>query len=184
MNRNVITAISIFIIACTVHLAAVLMLPYVAPQDVWTRLAKLGPVGSFYIHSSAAITEAADPNADPAIVMAICRYDLEKAPFRISGEPSLWYWGLALHNNRGFIYYSINNRAIGDHALDLRILTEDDYAAKQQEEVDEAAQEFIVPSPSTRGYVVMRALAPENSSRAQIEETVKKIGCEAYKPAT
>jgi len=183
MNRLIVTLVSTLIIACTVHLATILILPYVAPQDVWTRLDRLGAPGTFHILPAATPGQAADRNSDPAIVMAICRYDLEKAPFRISGDPSLWYWGLALHTNRGFIYYSINNRAIGDGTLDLRILNEDDYAAKQQEEVEEAAQEFVVASPSTRGYVVLRALVPEQSARMQIEENFKKVKCEPYKEA-
>jgi uncharacterized membrane protein len=184
MNRLIVTLISTLIIACAVHLATILVLPYVAPEDVWTRLDKSGPPGAFHILPASSPGQVADPNSDPAIVMAICRYDLDKAPFRISGEPSLWYWSLALHTNRGFIYYSINNRAIGDGTLDLRILNEDDFAAKQQEEVEEAAQEFVVASPSLRGYVVLRALVPEASAREQIEENFKKVKCEAYKEAS
>lgn len=181
MNRLAVTLLSTLIIACAVHIAAILILPYVAPQDVWSRLDKLGAPSAFHALPAPAPGQAVDPYADPAIVMAICRYDLSSAPFRISGDPSLWYWGLALHTNRGFIYYSINNRAIGEGALDLRILSEDDYAAKQQEEVEEAAQEFVVPSPSIRGYVVLRALVPETSARAQIEENFKKVSCEPYR---
>ncbi len=180
-NRLAITLVSALIIACVAHLATILLLPYVAPQDVWTRLEKTGAPGSFHILPAASPSQPADPNADPAVVMAICRYDLEKNPFRIFGEPSQWYWGLALHTNRGFIYYSINNRAIGDAPLDLRVLSEDDFAAKQQEEVEEAAQEFIVASPSTRGYAVLRALVPEQSAREQIEENFRKMNCEGYK---
>jgi uncharacterized membrane protein len=183
MNRFIVTLVSTLIIACTVHLATILILPYVAPQDVWTRLDKFGSPGAFRVLPAAAPGQAVDPYADPAIVMAICRYDLDKAPFRVVGEPSLWYWGLALHTNRGFIYYSINNRAIGEGSLDLRILNEDEYAAKQQEEVEEAAQEFVVASPSLRGYVVLRALVPEASAREQIEENFKKVKCEPYKEA-
>jgi uncharacterized membrane protein len=181
MNRLIVTLISTIIIACTVHLATILILPYVAPQDVWSRLDKRGAPGAFHILPASMPGQTADPYADPAIVMAICRYDLEKSSFRVSGEPALWYWGLALHTNRGFIYYSINNRAIGDGALDLRILNEEDYAVKQQEEVEEAAQEFVVASPSTRGYVVLRALVPEASAREQIEENFRKVKCEPYK---
>jgi uncharacterized membrane protein len=180
MNRTIVTIVSTLIIACGVHLAAILLLPYVAPQDVWSRLDKLGPPGAFHLLPAALPGQAADPYADPAIVMAICRYDLAKAPFRVFGEPSQWYWGLALHTHRGFIYYSINNRAIGERPLDLRILNQADYIAKQQEEVEEAAQEFIVASPTERGYVVLRALAPEGSARAQIEESFKKIACTPY----
>jgi uncharacterized membrane protein len=181
MNRTIVTLVSALIIACGVHLATILLLPYVAPQDVWDRLDKLGPPGVFHLLPAAMPGQGADPYADPAIVMAICRYDLIKGPFRVFGEPSQWYWGLALHNKRGFIYYSINNRAIGERPLDLRILKQADFAAKQQEEVEEAAQEFIVASPTERGYVVLRALVPEASTRLQIEENFKKIACTPYK---
>lgn len=180
MNRLTVSLISALLIACVVHISAILLLPRVAPEDVWTRLAKFGDVGKFHLLASPKDNSAADPNVDPAIVMAICRYDLSNAPFRIYGEPAQWYWSLALHNNRGFIYYSVNNRAMGDRPLDLRILDEDDYADKQQEEVEEAAQEFVVASPTLRGYVVLRALVPEESAREQIEQSVKAVGCTAY----
>src|SRR4051794_38443279 len=117
MNRLIVTLVSTLIIAALVHIATILILPYVAPEDVWTRLDKYGAPAAFRTLPAAAPGQPIDPNMDPAIVMAICRYDITNAPFRIRGEPALWYWGLALHTNRGFIYYSINNRAIGDNPL-------------------------------------------------------------------
>ncbi len=183
MNRLIITIISALLIAAVVHISAILLLPRVAPEDIYTRLAAYGEGNGFHLLDAPKTGGVGDPNNDPAIVMAICRYDLSNTPFRVLGDPSIWYWSLALHNNRGFIYYSVNNRAIGDRPLDLRILDQEDYAAKQQEEVEEAAQEFIVASPSTRGYVVLRALVPEPSARTQIEQSLKGVGCSSYKPA-
>ena len=96
-----------------VHLASVLVLPSLASQDAYTRLAALAPVNTVTPVPSPSPGANLMPFMDPAFVMAVCRYDLSKGPLGFSVPISPAYTAVSFYTRTNVAFYAINDRAAG-----------------------------------------------------------------------
>ena len=62
-----------------VHLATVLLLPRMATQDAYSRLAAIAPVNAVIAVPPPTPEKSVMPFMDPAFAVAVCRYDLSRA---------------------------------------------------------------------------------------------------------
>ena len=67
-----------------VHLATVLILPNLASQDAYSRLAPIAPVNAVAPLPMPSAQSAPIPFLYPAFAMAVCRYDLTDGPIKLS----------------------------------------------------------------------------------------------------
>ena len=179
MNPWIGNGIGAAILAALVHVASVLVLPSLAPESLWTRLETLG-VGTTGFSRVPDVADRPEGIAalDPATVTVACRYDLADGPVKITGRLDLDYWAIWLHEERGHAYYAINARANGDRALELRIMTDDQLARFRADLPEDAETELLVASPTRRGFVVLRGLVPEPSTRAMVEREISGARCQ------
>jgi uncharacterized membrane protein len=165
-------------LAALVHIAAVLLVPALVTNDAWTRLGRFQTGEG--LQALPAATARATPirMADPATVVLVCRYDLDdEGPIRVTGRANVPYWGLSLHNKHGAAYYAINNRALAERPLELRVMTADDVTRFRADLPEDAEQELLIAAPEAQGFVLIRALVPEPSSRPRIEAEMAKLAC-------
>ncbi len=105
-----------------VHLVAVLVLPRTATQDAYTRLARLRrSMRSPRCRSPGA--ERTDAVHGPAFASAVCRYDLEAGPIRLTVPISPAYTSVSFYTRRGVAYYAINDRSAGRRQIELLLMT-------------------------------------------------------------
>ena len=176
--RHLVLAFATLVLVGLVHLSSIMLMPLIAPTDAWTRLGRFETAAGF--QTLPAATPEASPLrlADPATVIAVCRYDLdEDGAIVIGGRANVAYWSLSVHNRQGAAFYAINDRGLGERPLELRVMPAEEVADYRAELPSEAEETLIVPAPQPRGFVLMRALVPYPSARARVEAEVRNLTC-------
>jgi uncharacterized membrane protein len=146
-----------------VHLATVLLLPKLATQDAYARVAAIAPVNTVTPLPPPSPEDAVLPFMDPAFAVTVCRFDLSGGPLKFSVPVSPAYTSVSFYTRTDVPFYAINDRAAGRRVIELDLMTQ---AQRDQLPLNEeitAADRLIVASPTTTGLIVIRALAPEPS---------------------
>jgi uncharacterized membrane protein len=176
--RRLVLVIGALVLLVLVHFSSILLLPQLAPTDVWTRLGRFETELGLQVLPPPTAEQSAIRLADPATVLALCRYDLDEVDgVLVSGQPNLAYWGLSVHNRTGAGFYAMNNRAAGERPLELRVTTPDEVERLRAEAPEDAEQTLLVAAAEPRGFVLIRALVPEPTSRPLVEQEVRNFSC-------
>jgi uncharacterized membrane protein len=144
-----------------VHLATVLVLPTLATQDAYSRLAPIAPVNAVAPLPTPTAEAAAIPFLDPAFAMAVCRYDLTDGPIKLTVPVSPAYTSVSFYTRSEVAYYAINDRAAGRRVIELDLMTSEQRGDLPGDEEVTAADRLIVESPTATGLILIKALAPE-----------------------
>ena len=160
-----------------VHLASVLVLPSLASQDAYTRLAALAPVNTVTPVPSPSPGANLMPFMDPAFVMAVCRYDLSKGPLGFSVPISPAYTAVSFYTRTNVAFYAINDRAAGRRAIELELMTTQQHDELPGEEDVTAADRLIVESPVTTGLILIKALVAEPGMLPAAREALAAARC-------
>jgi uncharacterized membrane protein len=144
-----------------VHLSTVLAMPTAATQDAYSRLERITPINAAVPLPSPSAQETTMPFMDPAFAVAICRYDLAAGALKLNAPLSQAYTSVTFYTRNSVAYYAINDRAAGRRAIELYLMTAEQHAQLPEEEDVTAADRLIIDSPTRRGLIVLRALAPE-----------------------
>ena len=108
-----------------VHLATVLLLPGMATQDAYSRLAPMTPVNSVTAIAPPSPEKAVMPFMDPAFALSVCRYDISDGPLKFSVPVSQAYTSVSFYTRTDVAYYAINDRAAGRRSIELDLMTTD-----------------------------------------------------------
>ncbi len=144
-----------------VHLATVLVLPNLASQDAYSRLAPIAPINAVAPLPPPSAQSSPIPFLDPAFAMAVCRYDLTDGPIKLSVPVSPAYTSVSFYTRSEVAYYAINDRAAGRRVIELDLMTGEQRGDLPGDEELTAADRLIVESPTTTGLIIIKALAPE-----------------------
>jgi uncharacterized membrane protein len=161
-----------------VHLATVLLLPRMATQDAYSRLAPLTPVNKVVPVPHPSPDKATMPFMDPAFAMAVCRYDLSQAPLKFTVPISQAYTSVSFYTRADIAYYAINDRAAGRRVIELDLMTPDQHNDLPDNEEITAADRLIVESPTNTGLIVIKALAAEPGLLASAQNTLNSAKCQ------
>ena len=165
-----------------VHLATVLLLPSMATQDAYSRLAPLAPVNKVVPVPAPSPEKSAMPFMDPAFAMAVCRYDLTAAPLKFSVPISQAYTSVSFYTRSDIAYYAINDRAAGRRVIELDLMTHDQHNELPDNEEITAADRLIVESPTSTGLIVIKALAAEPGLLASAQSLLTSARCLPQQP--
>jgi len=144
-----------------VHLATVLLLPSLASQDAYARVAAIAPVNSVIPVPPPTPEKAVMPFMDPAFAVSVCRYDLSTGPLKFSVPISPAYTSVSFYTRSDVPYYAINDRAAGRRVIELDLMTAAQRAEMPEDLDVTRADRLIVTSPTRTGLIVIRALVPE-----------------------
>ena len=160
-----------------VHLATVLLLPSMASQDAYSRLAPITPVNKVVPIPAPSPDKATMPFMDPAFAMAVCRYDLTNATLKFSVPISQAYTSVSFYTRSDIAYYAINDRAAGRRVIELDLMTPDQHNDLPDNEEITAADRLIVESPTNTGLIVIKALAAEPGLLASAQNLLTSAKC-------
>jgi uncharacterized membrane protein len=160
-----------------VHLATVLMLPSLAAQDAYARLAPIAAVNSVTPIPPPTPENATMPFMDPAFAVSVCRYDLTGGPLKFSIPVSPAYTSVSFYTRADIAYYAINDRAAGRRVIELDLMTTQQHNDMPEEEDVTAADRLIVDSPTTTGIIAIRALAPEPGLLGKAQSSIAAAQC-------
>jgi uncharacterized membrane protein len=144
-----------------VHFATVLLLPTMATQDAYSRLAPITPINAVTAIAPPSPEKAVMPFMDPAFAVSVCRYDISDGPLKFSVPVSQAYTSVSFYTRTDVPYYAINDRAAGRRMIELDLMTTDQRNDLPENEEITAADRLIVESPTTTGLIVIKSLAPE-----------------------
>lgn len=175
-GRFALATVAGLVLAGIVHIIAVLMIPGLSDRDAESLYGVLGVEGRAEIISSGTGTTLLR-EADPAVVVSVCGYDLSEGPLRIVARTGLLPLSLSVHR-RGGALYAITDRAAVRGVLEFVLLTE----AQRDERLaadDEAqtAGELRVVSDTPTGLVVARVLTRRPSDRPEAEAMARAVAC-------
>jgi uncharacterized membrane protein len=180
--RFLLHALGLLFVAGIVHIASILLMPYVAPHDAFARLAPLGRIGQLVLLPQAEPGHQLAPFADPAVSQGLCLYDLDQGSLLVHGD--LDPGGLvtlSFRSKSGNIYYAMTDRASQHGAIAIRVLTaaqRDDLEDDEDDQSDpDAVQELRLVAPERTGVVLISAFVPFPSARAQSIAQIKSIAC-------
>jgi uncharacterized membrane protein len=160
-----------------VHLSTVLAMPEAATQDAYSRLEKLSPVNAVVQLAAPNAPDATMPFMDPAFAVAICRYDLSSGALKLRAPLSQAYTSVTFYTRNSVAYYAINDRAAGRRAIELDLMTPEQHAQVPEEQDVTAADRLIIESPTRRGLIVLRALAPEAGLMVSAQRALAGAQC-------
>jgi uncharacterized membrane protein len=160
-----------------VHLVAVLILPRTATQDAYTRLSPIAAVNAVTPLPQPTPQSELLPFMDPAFASAVCRYELEGGPIKLTVPVNAAYTSVSFYTRRGVAYYAINDRSAGRRQIELLLMTTAQRADLPEEEDVTSADRLIVESPSNTGLIVIRALAPEPGLMPVAQAVLARATC-------
>ena len=167
-----------------VHLVAVLILPRTATQDAFSRITPVAPINTVTPLPQPKPQNELMPFMDPAFASAVCRYDLENGPIKLTVPISPAYTSVSFYTRRVVAYYAINDRSAGRRLIELQLMTAAQRADLSEDEDVTAADRLIVESPSNTGLIVMRALAPEPGLMSVAQAALGRATCKMEASAT
>jgi uncharacterized membrane protein len=160
-----------------VHIATVIILPRTATQDAYSRLTPLAPVNKVTPLPAPEAGTALMPFMDPAMAVAVCRYDLTQGPLKLTVPVSPAYTSVSFYTRSDVAYYAINDRAAGRRVIELDLMTQAQHEQMPEEENVTAADRLIVESPTNTGLIAIRALAPEPGLMPKAAAAVAAATC-------
>jgi len=177
MKRLPLWILGAVLLGGIVHLSTVLAMPQMATQDAYSRLALITPVNAVVQLAAPTAKDAVMPFMDPAFAVAVCRYDLSTGALKLSAPLSQAYTSVTFYTRNSVAYYAINDRAAGRRAIELDLMTPEQHAQLPEEEDVTAADRLIIESPTRRGLIVLRALAPEPGLMAMARRALAGAQC-------
>ena len=163
-------------VAGIVHIVTVLILPSLARSDAYARL---GGVADSVTLLPDAQRAQVTPFQDPAAVLGVCRYNLDRGPSRvrsaINGDALI---AISFHDRYGRIFYSTTDRGALRGKIDVLLLDAqqlDTLEASDPE--DQAPQELRLIAPTREGFVLVRALVEQAGGRSAAVDAAKAVNC-------
>ncbi|MBL8575521.1 MAG: DUF1254 domain-containing protein [Hyphomicrobiaceae bacterium] len=166
-----------------VHIAAILTLPAASTNDAWARLSAFSTDGRLARLPRAVNGPPALPLMDPAMAHAACRFRLDQGPVRIRAKLPDQYWGLAVHDRRGAVRWSINDRALDNRPLDMLIAAPEHVAAIREALPPGLDGLVLVDWPHEDGFIVLRVLVPTETAAARVDAALDAATCAVDKDA-
>jgi uncharacterized membrane protein len=160
-----------------VHLSTVLAMPQAATQDAYSRLERISPVNAVTQLPAPTAQNTTMPFMDPAFAVAVCRYDLSAGALKLRAPLSQAYTAITFYTRNSVAYYAINDRAAGRRVIELDLMTPEQHAQVPEEEDVTAADRLIIESPTRRGLIVLRALAPEPGLMPMVRQALAAAQC-------
>ena len=176
------TAALAFLIAVIVHIAIVLLVPRYAPVDAWAKLSAVTRPWNFTEIAVPAGAEGSGPaiqtGLDPRFGVVACRFDLAEGPVSIVGAGDVPFWSLAVFDRRGQNIYSLNDRTAISGRLDLVVLNATQRAQLRENPVEGLDSSILVRTDMGEGFVLVRALAPDETWTPAVRAFLRGATCE------
>lgn len=177
MIRLVLTIFAGVLLGGVVHLVSVLVLPRIATEDAYSRLAPLTKQNAVTPLPPADPSYTVMPFMDPAFAVAVCRYDLSDGPIKLTVPVSQAYTSVSFYTRNDLAYYAINDRSAGKKVIELDLMTEAQHNDLPEDEEITAADRLIIDSPTPTGLIVLKALAPEPGLMPQAQASLAASSC-------
>ena len=167
------------LVAGIVHLSAILLAPRMATNSAARRFSS-GEANALKILPSllGAVEGLPTPFADPALVTALCPYDLTEGPVRLRLQTGDQFLSVVALTPTGRVLMALTDRAATRRALNIVLVTPaQQRQLESQDNPEEAAQELRVRLGEARGVAVIRMLALREPDKAPAAAALSRTLC-------
>jgi uncharacterized membrane protein len=181
LAAGILWCLGVLCVAGLVHILAVFNLPKLERNNPLVRIAALTKSSELTLLPRVGPGAEWAPFSDPALAQGACLFDLTHNPMRLRGEiDGDKMLTLSFRTSAGDIFYSMTDRAAQRGRIDVLVLTAEQLESLEAEtdEDEPAPQELRLVAPTTKGFVLVNALAAFPSQRIEAEQRVKAIACE------
>lgn len=171
MNGKFFWLVLLVIFAIVGHLAYVLFVPgYKMEQKMALVETAVTRPGFQVIDGDA--NRNLFPGDDPALVNAVCAFDMKLHTVKITTPIISGYWSLSVYSQKGDSYYSINDRQTLGASLQISIHAHSDDSEADLAEITSQLEQNKVKltAASPEGWVVLRMLASNAASRGLVRK--------------
>jgi uncharacterized membrane protein len=168
------------LIAGIVHLAIVLLMPQIGSSHAGTRLARNAQVNAMELLPPVRAGQEALPLpfADPALITAICRFDLSDGPVRLRVPVGESFLSVTLLSPAGRVILSVTDRAATRRMLDMLLVTQEQQRQLEaQDPDDEPVQEIRIRMAQLSGVALIRGLAMRPGDREPAAALLARAVC-------
>ncbi len=165
--------------AALLHLVIILSLPHFTGKDAATRVAMEGDFYKFYL-LGATDDSAGLSNDDPYVRTAVCSFDVEENPVRLTAKGNVPFWSVALFDDASNEVFSMNDRTSVGGALDILVGTPIQLTELRKALPPELQKTILVETQRSEGYAVLRTLAPQPSFNKAANDFLAEAGCDEF----
>lgn len=162
--------------AALLHIIIILAIPAYADRDAWTKINALGPTEFFHILPQN--KPGGLVSANPFIRTAVCRFDIDKQPVRVTASGLAYYWSLSIFDPGANEIYSMNDRTATDRKLDVAIVTPLQMIGFRKSLPESLTESVLIEFPGTTGYLVLRTVQPDASWELIVREFLGNASCQ------
>ncbi len=181
MRFPVYPIISGLVLAGIVHISIILLIPTLASQDAWSKLVATGPQWNFSrLNQKGGNNSSLLSATDPLFELASCRFTLSEGPVLIKSAGRLPFWSVAVFDRFGKNVYSFNDRTTIDQQLNLLILNPVQMSILREDPPASVDQSIVVEAQIDEGFILIRALQPDDSWIPAIDDFLNNASCERF----
>lgn len=171
--------LGVLAVAGVTHIVAIFALPKVLANDSYVRIAQASKPAQLALLPQPRPGRQSIPFADPALVQAVCPFDLAQGGLRlhadVEGDRLLM---LSFRSPEGQVFYSMTDLAAQQGKMDIVVLTPAQLeSVEAEDDEDNPSLDLRLIAPETRGYAIVSALAARPGERAEAEERVAAVSC-------
>lgn len=185
MRKIVANILGVFLLATFIHLVAVLSLPHLAPKSAWARVRAISEANKMVVLPAASPSHQSLPLMAPDVRYAICRFDLDNGPVRLSTQILDGLWLITFYTPSGENFYAITGRELKRNQIEIIISRENELGVKAGASLlDEIDDLVVVDSPVREGIAVIRAPLLGPSYVSQTEAALSRGTCSTHRTDT
>ncbi|MCI0600020.1 MAG: hypothetical protein L0Y60_10980 [Beijerinckiaceae bacterium] len=171
--------LAVLAVAGVTHIIAIFALPDAAGKDTYARISELAKTGELTILPRGSPEKQLIPFSDPAMVQAVCPFDLSQGGLRLHADvDNDRLLTLSFRTPAGKLFYSMTDLAAQQGKIDVLVLTAGQLESVEAEDDEEnPSQDLRLIAPGTSGFVVASALAAYPGERGDAEERIKSVSC-------
>jgi uncharacterized membrane protein len=168
-------------IAGIVHLVIILLVPAVAGSTAAARLSAGAPANRLELLAGGppGSSELPFPFADPAMVTAVCRFDLSEGPVRLRVPTADGFLSVVVLRPDGRVQHALTDRAATRRQLAIVLATPQQL--RQLESLDpddQPVQDLRLRASHPGGVAVIRSLAQRDAERPAIQALLGRASCQ------
>ena len=177
MIRTLLWLLGGLLLGGVIHLVTILLLPLLAEDTTWTRIAALDAQNKVLVLPAVAPGEPNPLRLDPELSYGVCRIDLDDGPAYLSGVLPDGFWSVAIYDSAGIVTYSTTNREGIGQQVELGIFNASQTRLLAQQQIDITDGLLVVEAQTDELFSLIRLAPPHEIMRPRFERELANLTC-------
>jgi uncharacterized membrane protein len=168
--------------AALVHVAIVFMVPHLSKRDAWAYVISTGDAYKFNSGPDKSEFSKMFRLADPMFRVALCHFDLDEGPVRLTASDDPAFWSVSVFSRSGFNLFSNNDRTSPSRVLDLVVANPADANTLKKNMPADLQRSILVEADAGQSFAILRAFEPDGSWRDVVSSFLANARCNPIGP--